>query len=134
MKKLIEKVKNKKKGFTLIELIVVIAIIAILAAILVPTMTKYIGNAKNSSVASNAKIVYDAASAAYSEAITDGDTVPAATIISLTTDITAAGGVSVTIGSYMSSTPSGTVEVVIGADGVVSAKYTEEGRSSTYTA
>jgi len=37
--------KNKKKGFTLIELIVVIVIIAIIAAIAVPALTRYINNA-----------------------------------------------------------------------------------------
>jgi prepilin-type N-terminal cleavage/methylation domain-containing protein len=37
--------KNKKKGFTLIEVIVVIVIIAILAAIAVPSLTRYIGSA-----------------------------------------------------------------------------------------
>ena len=43
--------KNKKhnltnKGFTLVELIVVLVILAILAAILVPTLTGYIREAK----------------------------------------------------------------------------------------
>ena len=37
--------KNKKKGFTLIELIVVIVIIAIIAAIAVPALTRYIESA-----------------------------------------------------------------------------------------
>ena len=47
-------VKNKK-GFTLVELVVVIAIIGTLAAILVPTMMSYIKNAKLKSANSNAK-------------------------------------------------------------------------------
>ena len=41
---------NKKKGFTLIELIVVIVIIAIIAAIAVPALTKYIGSAEQRQV------------------------------------------------------------------------------------
>lgn len=36
---------NKKKGFTLVELAIVIAVIAILAAILVPTLTTVLGKA-----------------------------------------------------------------------------------------
>lgn len=36
---------NSKKGFTLVELVIVIAVIAILSAILVPTFSSVIGNA-----------------------------------------------------------------------------------------
>lgn len=37
---------NKKKGFTLVELIVVLVILAILAALLIPALTGYIDKAK----------------------------------------------------------------------------------------
>ena len=38
--------KLTKKGFTLIEVIVVVAIIAIMAAVLVPTYSGYVANTK----------------------------------------------------------------------------------------
>ena len=37
--------RNKEKGFTLVELIVVLAILATLAAIMVPSLTGYIDKA-----------------------------------------------------------------------------------------
>jgi len=42
--------ENKKKGFTLVELIVVLVILAILAALLVPALTGYIDRAKRKSI------------------------------------------------------------------------------------
>ena len=44
------RIKNNKKGFTLIELMAVIAIIAILAAVLVPTVSGYINMTKKSNI------------------------------------------------------------------------------------
>ncbi len=54
------KIHRNKKGFTLIELIVVIAILAILAAILVPTISGFIGKANQATDVANAKMLYNA--------------------------------------------------------------------------
>ena len=42
--------KNNKKGFTLVELIVVLVILAILAALLIPALTGYIDKAKEKQI------------------------------------------------------------------------------------
>lgn len=52
---------SKAKGFTLIELIVVMAIIGVLAAILVPSMIGYLNDSKYSKANANAKQVYQSA-------------------------------------------------------------------------
>lgn len=49
-----------KKGFTLIELIVVIAILGILAAIAIPAYSKYKENAQKEADLATAKVIYDA--------------------------------------------------------------------------
>ena len=61
MRKLLENMKKKQEGFTLIELIIVIAILAIIAAIAVPNILGAIENSRKASDVSNAKVIYNTA-------------------------------------------------------------------------
>jgi prepilin-type N-terminal cleavage/methylation domain-containing protein len=65
---------TKIKGFTLVELIVVIAIIAVLAAILVPTMMGWIRNSKITTANNNAKEAFNAATTVQSALTMEGFT------------------------------------------------------------
>ena len=56
-KKAFLKKANGKKGFTLVELVVVIAILAILAAIAIPTINNLIGDANKSTDQANAQTI-----------------------------------------------------------------------------
>lgn len=60
--------KHKNKGFTLVELIVVLVILAILAALLVPALTGYIDKAKEKKVIAETRMVVMAVQTVASEA------------------------------------------------------------------
>ena len=118
--------KNGQKGFTLIELMIVIAIIGILAAIAIPQFTAYRERGYKASVISDAKNAYTAVVAYQGD--NPGKDAPAETIASGATGTTytavrasagnsidiAAGGVVTVTSSQVAST---TYKVVIDATG-----------------
>lgn len=59
--------KNKKRGFTLVELIVVLVILAILAALLIPALTGYIDKAKKDQVIAETRMLHEAVQTEMSE-------------------------------------------------------------------
>ncbi len=65
--------KSSKKGFTLVELIVVLVILAVLAAMLVPALVGYIDKAKAEKEFQTASTVYAAAQAVITEAYGKND-------------------------------------------------------------
>ena len=68
-----KKMRKDNKGFTLVELIVVIVILAILAAILVPALLGYIDRAKEQQIVLNAKSALTAAQAEMSNQYAKGN-------------------------------------------------------------
>ncbi len=63
---MIKKMRNKK-GFTLIELMIVVAIIGILAAIAIPNFLKFQAKSKQSEAKTNLKAVYTAETSYFGE-------------------------------------------------------------------
>lgn len=52
--------KLNKKGFTIVELVIVIAVMAVLAAVLIPTFSNVISNSKDTKAVTEIKGIYDA--------------------------------------------------------------------------
>lgn len=93
---LMQKIRNNslgafknKKGFTLVEVIVVLVILAILAAILVPRLTGWIDESKNKTATGEAHLVLSALQAYASEEYSKG-AIPDAGITTAATAITGA--------------------------------------------
>lgn len=75
MIKFIQKLRSRK-GFTLVELIVVVAIIAILTAVLVPVIGNYVNDAAQTAADQGAKEMQVTLSNVVTNCIAKGDTFP----------------------------------------------------------
>lgn len=110
------KLKNRllnRKGFTLIELIVVIAIIAILAAVLIPRFTGFTKDARQKGAISDTRNILVAVEALYA----NGDTGITVTEVEGYTGVAFSGTL-----SFSDGTP-----LAIGAGGTYTFTYTKDG-------
>ncbi len=82
---------KNKKGFTLVELIVVLGIISVLASIVIPMILGYIRNSNLRKAETNAKSFYSAVKAAYKDVITSGADIKGPELMDKTRNIMGAG-------------------------------------------
>lgn len=133
---MIEKIRamKNKKGFTLVELIVVLVILAILAALLVPALTGYIDKANKQKVTAECRMVVMAAQTEASEqygaldstASNKAETIAEKLIGDATKPCQAIADLSEVTGKFeIQVDDAGKVQVV---------KYTNDGFTCTYTA
>lgn len=72
-----DSIKQNTKGFTLVELVIVIGILAILALLLIPRIASYTSEARNSKELANARLIAGEVSSYNALALLDGtDTIP----------------------------------------------------------
>ena len=72
MRKRFERLKDDQKGFTLVELIVVLVILAIMAALLAPALLGYIDKARNSKYLEECRAIVTAVQAVNDERYAKG--------------------------------------------------------------
>lgn len=127
LKEFVKSARRSGKGFTLIELIVVIAILGILAAVLVPTVTGIVGNAKKSAEHTDVHTAYVAAQEAVEECENNGWTFDTAGAV--------AGGSFTTIAEGAKTFAAGAniTAISLSGDVISSLTVSTQGKTVVYT-
>ena len=126
---MIMKKMKENKGFTLVELIVVIVILAILAAILVPALLGYIDRAKGQQIVLNGKTVLTAAQAELSSTYAKGKTPADVNKQSIIDTADVPGTYSIKVGGSSAATATSSNHSAFTVYGV---SYTEGGKKIYY--
>ena len=111
--------RNKKKGFTLVELIVVIAIIGVLAAIIVPTTLHFVNQARDQAATEELDRVVSAFDSGLTEVIANmsgADTIEEADIASIVSKAGITADALENTITVSITNDSGTMKVVIKSD------------------
>ena len=133
---MIKKLKENKKGFTLVELIVVLVIIAILAAMLIPALTGYINRAKNKSIVAETRSVVMAAQTLADEAYAKADV---SGNVSFDKTNTATTGTTYASGANLAEVAVTNIDTIVVGTGdragvITEVIYKTGGKTCTYTA
>ena len=103
--------KKNKKGFTLVELVIVVAVMAVLIAVAIPTVTSISTTARKTVADTNARTIESTIKLAEAELSKDGDVIKALDAAGIAKAVNDAK-LGITSGSFIYNATKGTVIAV----------------------
>lgn len=107
--------KNNKKGFTLVELVIVVAVMAVLVAVAIPTVKSVVGTAEDAVAESNARTIESMIKLELAEQTADEGSTAALTGEEIQTAL-AAAQLGIDAGTYYYDADTGMVTTTSGGD------------------